>query len=155
MLGASPHHHAPPLPWTQDRVEKEADELRDSRLPRTRPGRASNDRCNVIALARYGPHTSTGGPLYGSHQALLDGQVAFHSRGRVARDGADIEQFARLERDRQRRALIRRDERRRLPADREIMRELALVLDFEDDRAVRDTRLGEREPELGRRNVIA
>src|SRR5581483_6797955 len=83
---------------------------------------------------------------------LLDGELALHPGGRMARDGAEIGLATGLQRDSQLGRLAGLDERRLLPADLEVVRDVARVLHGEGHRAVRDARLRKLELELRSRD---
>src|SRR5690242_4728953 len=84
--------------------------------------------------------------------SLLNGEGALHPGGRVARDGAEVGLLARLQRDGQLGRLAGADERGLLPADLEVVGDVARVLHGEGHRAVRNARLRELELELRRRD---
>src|SRR4051794_18878756 len=79
---------------------------------------------------------------------LLAGDGALHAERRVTRDAAEVRVLAGLERDGQLGALARLEQRRLLPVDLEVVRDLALVRDDEGHRAVRGRSRRQLELEL-------
>src|SRR5829696_3912601 len=82
--------------------------------------------------------------------ALRDPKLALHPGLRVARNGTQVVLQALRQRDVQRCRLAALQDRRRLPADREVVRDLAAVLDQEPRQPSLDAlhRLAARGPDL-------